>query len=436
MNDVIDSLRELRTESPLDESFVGRAKNDFLRDIDRRPSSRSIFPARRWVAVVLAGAACAAAVLVFALPGAEVTQQATAADLRNVANVAAAADPPPARLGRGQYVLTRYTYIASSTITLTQDRLDRLSRDQYRRLTRRQMGHYLRVDPQGTPQSKIDQAERMQRAFEQRVKRGVKLSDLPAKTVTTKQSQPFVSWINERHIGAGGGRPGGEATYGSADQRATVKRLDRAGIFTNPTVLHVATTFSEANQLEDFTWPSAEIAKLPAEAKAMEAALRRKPVPLSRPGDRHRIDGDSELFHAAIGLLRSPFATPEQRSAIVLMLGDLDGVTIESDAGDAGGRHGLGLKLATKYGSQQVIFDQSSSQVLGVNFAIDRPVVLAGEMAPYLEFADSAFFGVVYQPTIIVRGRPTCPVDIGSGMRGEEYCEKHVRPVTSQNTTG
>lgn len=432
MNDVIDSLRELRTESPLDESFVGRAKNDFLRDIDRRPSSRSIFPARRWVAVVLAGAAFAAAVLVFALPGAEVTQQATAADLRNVANVAAAADPPPARLGRGQYVLTRYRFVASMTTTYTQEKLDRLSRERYKQVTNNR-GHI--VYPKDTPQSKIDRQKRLQRAWEERIKKGVRLEDLPARSVTIGQSQGMVEWINERHIGAGGGLPGNKSTYGDSAQRGTVKRLERAGLFAAPSILFQSTMFSGPVRFENFTWPSKQLMKLPTDPQQLERDLRSRPLPSSPlVRDKRSVKNDEELFHVAVGLLRSPFATPQLRSAVVTLLGGLEGVQLHKDSADASGRRGLGLILNSKPVAEEVVFDERSSQVLGVNFTIEDPSQMKDAFEPSVTISDHATYAVVFEPTIVVRGEPTCHVDLGHDMKGSTYCEKHVRPVTAQNT--
>lgn len=428
MNDVIDMLSEFRAGDELDAAAVGRARNEFLRGLGESRPRRSARTTRRWAAVALAGAALAAAALVFTLPGADVTQPATAADLRNVANVAAAAEQPPAQLGRGQFVLTRYRFLATTTTTYTQEKLDLLSREAYERVISTP-GHP--VFPKGTPQSTIDRQERLESAWKRRIKRGVRLEDLPASTVTVSQSQSMAEWINERHQGAGGGLEGGKTEYGGAGQRGTVKRLERAGIYVGPSMLFESTVLSEPVRFENYTWPSAELVKLPTRPDELERRLRAKPLPFPNVRDGRAVASDAELFHASVGLLRSPFASPQLRSAVVLMLGGLDGVQLTKNVADAEGRRGLGLALDSSPVVEEVVFDEQNSAVLGVNFTIEDPSKLTDTSSVATTVADRGSYQVVFEPTIVVQGEPICPVNAGVEMEGSTYCEKNVKPVSA-----
>jgi hypothetical protein len=107
---------------------------------------------------------------------------------------------------------------------------------------------------------------------------------------------------------------------------------------------------------------------------------------------------------------------------------ELPGVAIDSDAKDSRGRAGLGLTLGIRGGTQQVVFDQGDSRVLGMNIVITDPTKFQGRVtyagAPrgfrVMPRYDTGSIQVSYDPTIVTRGEPVCHAS---------FCEKAIHEI-------
>lgn len=433
MNDLDDSIRGLRAE--VREPTVAEtaaARRAFADEVSGRSA-----PARRraaWSGRLLGGprrlaipAAVLSAALVVAALALQIggTPEATAVAIEDIAKLAARQSGQVESLAPGQFLLSRHTTVASITTTYDQRVLDALMA---RAATAREDSQPDRQFFVGTSPRRIERLRELESRRRREAAR-IDAAELPTRTVTVRYSSEYASWVDEAHRGGGGELPGGDIAYDSARQRRAASRLREAGIIDGLAELNQVTVASEIGRFDNFTWSSAEIRAMPTEPRALERELKSKPLPrplvrVSRP-----VHDDEELFHVAIGILRSPFASPDLRAATVRMIGAIPGVETADRAEDARARAGFGVTLTTVPTRPQLVVDREDASVLGVNYRIDEPSKLKTEGLRVLPFADGARVSTSFVPALVVEGEPVCRDRAPDGREISRYCPWKIRPV-------
>lgn len=433
MNDIDDIVRGLRADVPApDGDEVAAAKRKFLDDGVRRGGGRFAASAGRPLRRRRLGLAfivtVAAAFLAMMLPGTG-THVATADAIERIAVIAERQERRVTALGEGQFILTRYDTRGYVETSYTRKTLGELLPGS---ATGGDADEPRRSYFPGTSQQRV---EEIARAEEDR-RAAVRAADpdrLPAKTVHATRRSQTALWIDGEHHGGGGRLPGTERSYGSADERRTVRLLRRAGVEDGLSELMRVSVSSEAMRFADFTWPGKELGTLPENPRALQRALRIKRLPVSLVGGGRAATDTRELFFVAVGLLRSPLASPQLRAATVRMLGDLHGVDSVSRSRDVLSRPGIGIRLSGQAMIPEIVVDRADSRVLGVNFSIGRRSELRRRGLRFLPHATTARAGVAYQPAIVVRGAPVCQVTTGGGRTVTRYCPWKVSPVNASS---
>lgn len=351
------------------------------------------------------------------------TQSAEAA-VDDLAQTAAA--QPTLKIGPRDWIITRYTTLRSWTQDLTQEKLDQLSaRSAAVMEAANSSGHYMRAN--GSPISKSEQAkiDRANQRHADRVRAGVKLSDLPTTHVTAWVEAPYQEAHSASGIGGGGGGSN-DVHYESADQKAAAAILQRAGI--------------GGRNADPTDFGGSEIASLPARAVGnqndveglskdlgqMRAQLTKWPA-TGGLGEDIEAGSALDLFAKTSGVVSSPYATPEQRAAAIRLVASLPGVTIDQHAKDAKGRAGIGMSMDIPGGTMELIFDQSDSQLLGMLVKIADPKAFVGKSyagsgknrVDVIPPFDSATIAVSYQKPTVSRGGPPCTPTFCVGGRAE-----------------
>ncbi|MFT4050160.1 MAG: hypothetical protein QM648_10045 [Solirubrobacterales bacterium] len=329
-----------------------------------------------------------------------------------------AADQPTMKLGPRDWIVSHYTARYSWIQDLTQERLDTLTA---RALAVAEMpgndGHYLRRNSDNKPISdaEADAINRKQQRRIDRIRDGVKLDELPATHIEAWNESPYTQVRSTTGIGGGGG---GNNTihYGSPQQAAAGKILQRAGIGgvnANPT---------------DFG--GMEISSLPAQAIGDESSVEglstepdRMRDQLAKSGaivglsERPKAGSTLDIFGKTAGVVFSPYASPQQRAAAIRLAASLPGVEIDQHARDSAQREGIGMALAIPGGSMQFVFNEADSRLLGMVVQIDDVKTFVGDSyaigkdhkkIPVLPPYDSATVAVSYDALTISRGAPPC----------------------------
>lgn len=409
--DAVDTARRAFIE--------GMATGDTSGRVGRRhrPSARVLLPAAGIAGLIL--------LLAVSLQLGTGAREATAADIEDIADLAERQRGQVESLGHGQYLLSRFATVAETTTTYDDQTIQRLRDDL--------------AAPQADDQPErayfdgitADEVESGRRAGARRRHEIEKIGvdDLPAKTVSVSRRSESAVWIDGNYDGGSGELPEVSTTYASATQRATAMKLRLVGIGNAFAELSRLTVDSEIGRFDRFTWPSDEIRELPADPAALAQALRSKPLPYPLVRDGRSVVDDEELFHVAVGLLRSPFASPELRAATVRMVGAIAGVEVRDEVKDVRLRRGFGVTLATAVPRPEVVIDRNDSHVLGVNYAIDRPAELKDKELTELKHADKARIGTAFEPAVVIEGAPVCSERSATGRVVERYCPWKVRPV-------
>lgn len=124
---------------------------------------------------------------------------------------------------------------------------------------------------------------------------------------------------------------------------------------------------------------SADVAGLPTEPDALEAALRRD-VRTQNPPPEDGYSEDGELRDRISSLLNSPASSGELRAALYRVLARLPDVELTGDVRDPLGRSGIGFKSPGGYGDEPVwtsrllIVDPRSGDVLAEQTVLERRV--------------------------------------------------------------
>lgn len=429
MNDMEKDLREVRKNvAKPDADAIDSARRSFMNEISGAPARRrSRFPERFGprFALPLASAVAAALLVVLTLQMVTGSHPATAADIEDIAGLAERQQGQVEQLGQGEYLLSRFATVAEMSTTYDEKTLAALlagadGSDDASRPDRVYFGD-----------ATAEQVERDRRA-EARRKREIEsltADDLPAESVTAKRKSESVEWMDGEHVGGESQLPNTTVTYGSPDQAATAAKLRLAGVDSGFDELALSTVNTDVGRFDRFTWPSDEVRELPADPEALATRLRSKPLPFPLVRDGRSVSGDEELFHVAIGLLRSPFAKPALRAATVRMIGGISGVKVADSAKDAQARAGFGVTLTNAVPRPELVIDKRNSSVLGVNYLIDRPDRIQGANADVLRHADKARASTVFEPALVVDGAPVCSGRTASGRTVERYCPWKVRPV-------
>ncbi len=430
MNDMEKELRELRKDvvKP-DSDAVDAARRTFLDGVSseaapsrRRASERF----GRSLALPLASATAAVALLLFVtLQLVTGSHEATAADIEDIAGLAERQTGRIELLGQGQYLLSRFATVAEMSTTYDEATLAALlaGADASSGAAEPDRAYF------GDATNTRIERDRRAAARRKREVESLTIDDLPAKIVTAERKSESVEWMDGEHVGGESQLPNTAITFGSRDQAATAAKLRLAGVGGGFNELALQTVNSDVGRFDRFTWPSDEVRDLPAEPEALAKRLRSKPLPFPLVRDGRSVHDDEELFHVAIGLLRSPFAKPSLRAATVRMIGGISGVTVAESAKDAQARNGFGVTLTNAVPRPELVIDKRNSSVLGVNYLIDRPDRLKAEELKVLPHSDSARAGTVFEPALVVDGAPVCSSRTASGRTVERYCPWKVRPV-------
>lgn len=431
MNDLEKKIKELRSGVPEpDRDAVNAARDAFL-DSGTSPAGRKWWPdgpprllAPR-VVLPLVGVASVIAVIALLLQFDTGKHVATAADIEDIAKLAARQQGHVNSLGPGQFLLTRYTTVSSVRTKLTQRKIDRLAASIESASSRSAVRRgYLPGAVKTRRQRMRDVIARRERAV-----RALRISGRTAREITVTRRSGTVEWIDRSLKGGAGDLPNANTVYRSAAQRRAATQLRRAGVPDGVSELERVTVASEVGRFDEFSWPSNAIRKLPADPTRLAVTLRHKPLPFPLVRDGRPAVGDEELFHVAIGLLRSPFALPRLRAAVVRMIGKIPGVKVSDRTKDVRLRSGYGVTLSTSVPEPELVIDRRDSQVLGINYRLDQPAALKIRDLSVLPLADSARAGTAFEPTLVVRGAPVCSARAPSGRVVERYCPSKVFPT-------
>ncbi|TMR91886.1 CU044_5270 family protein [Nonomuraea basaltis] len=101
-----------------------------------------------------------------------------------------------------------------------------------------------------------------------------------------------------------------------------------------------------------------ELKKLPADAEAMRHHLYAK--------DHNKNSADVEAWTAVGDLLRETYMPAAQRAALYEAAATIPGVTVTENAEDAAGRKGIGVGRVSNGVREEIIFDPTSYELLGV----------------------------------------------------------------------
>lgn len=436
MSDVLEMVAEIRGEvSAPDEAAVAAARAAFIAANVERPATRDFasspkqprFTLRRALPLFgAAGVIAAAALIVVLLTTGPATNVATAARVERIATIAERQARQIDSLDSGQYLLTRSQTVATIEFEFTQEKLDEISRRLAEAASR---SHPEREFFEGTDSERIDaiRADESRRLAES--SKHIPLHALPATEIDVSRRVGSATWINAEHEGGSSSLPGSSTEYGSPRQERAAEKLRAAGVPDGIAELKEATVAAESSRFDKFTWTAEQIRMLPADRRLLARRLRSEPIPFPLVRDDRTVKNDEELFHVAIGLLRSPFASPHLRAETMRMIGDIPGVLATPEAADARGHTGLGLALTTVSPRPQLVLDEDDSSVIGVNYMVDDPASAAGEDAVALPLAERARLGISFEPAIIVDGEPVCRETGENGKTYERFCMSQVRPV-------
>jgi hypothetical protein len=338
--------------------------------------------------------------------------------------------------GRNLYVLSRFTTTSTWTLAIKQSRLDELTRNAVAMIDAR-TAHpsYRRVYPAGHRPSRAQRRRsarllaQAQKRSDDRVRRGVKASDLGVSKLTISQRLPIVSWQNDRGEGAAGGSSGGSTSYGSpAEKRAAgiLGRAQLAGLGANPIDFN---GFEYAWQPISFSLRGAQLKALSDDPATLRRQLAQNPSRRIREDDQYQPGSPRAVFIAATTVLSSPYAAPRVRAAALKVAASLPGVEVTIGAHDARGRVGVGLTQEIRGGRQQLVFDQNDSRVLGMNLTVTNPLAFQGRVTVdgarglrVLPRYDSGSIRISYDRPIVTRGEPVCHAS---------FCARAIRPVTN-----
>ncbi|HEV7918091.1 MAG TPA: hypothetical protein VGO97_00820 [Solirubrobacterales bacterium] len=408
-----------------------------IAEVERQAHGR---PARvaagRWILnrpIALAATAAlgaVAAVLAIAIPGDDRDGVAIASNVGSVA-AAAAKQPPPRTLGPGQYVYWESTTVTKVTSEYTQSAVDRFRREALSAVRQRKgIVTYLPGSSEADTQRRQRERDLLIREREQMLLRRFHIRDLPTSTVAYTVQSKFVNWIDQRHRVSGPDASHLQPfKYATPDQAKSARILAEQGVPMSTNGVHgLEDRIVDGKDLESFTWNSRELAKLPRTPGKLAAALDRQPLPKLGNRARRPLRNDRERFHAIVGILRSPFAPPKLRSAAVLVIADLAGVTAQSNAVDARGRAGLGLSIREKSVREQVVIDGDDSRVLGINYVLDGPPRIASSEG--FAVLKRAAVRTTFGPSIVIQGEPVCRFKLPHGLSATNFCRSKIRPVT------
>lgn len=422
--DPILLLRELRSDVPPPTAAAeSRARNAMLAPgRARRPGL---------VAVAAAALAALAAVVVVAVSPWTHTQSAEAAVDQLVKTAAA---QPTVKIGPHDWIITKYTVLRSWTQDLTQAKLDAITANLLAAANVPETSHVFHAD--GSPETKKERAatDRANQKRIARIRKGVKISELPTTHIEYTNEAP---WVSARSASGGGGGGGGSNVihYGSPEQKAAAKILKRAeigGLASDPGDMG-------GSEVADLPLrgvsDEADVEKLSPDATTMRRQLAGWKGPL---GLDEKAGSPRDLFIKSAGVVLSPYATPGQRAAAIRLTATLPGVQLAREAQDSKGRKGVGMSLPAPGGTMQLVFDTDSSQLLGVQTKVDDPVKFIGNS--YVGFGkdrvrliprfDTATIGVSYEPVTVKRDGPPCSRSfcIGGGGPWAEKSMKRMRP--------
>lgn len=434
--DPIELLRELRAdvpESTADARAAARLKSTGTGGHSRGPQSRR---RRRYVlGVGAAVTACLLLVVTIGLPGTS-GDEADAAAVARLVDVAKNQRQLNAK-GRNLYVLSRFNTRATWTLGITQARLDELTKNAVAIVDARNAHPPSSVPSKRRTASQRRRDERLvarlQKRSDDRVRAGVRASDLRVSAVTVTSTLPVVAWQNDRGVGASGGQRGGSTTYGSDAEKRAARILGRARIGGNGGGPMDFAGFEYAAQPLSFALKAAEVKSLSADPATLRRQLAQNPSRRAKMDDNFERGAPLEVFRAAASVLASPYAAPGVRAAALKVAAETPGVSVNTEAKDSRGRAGLGLTIAIKGGSQTVILDSSDSRVLGMNLDITEPAKFQGRVTftgglRIIPQYDSGSIAISYDRSIVTRGEPVCPVFTG-GPRGYTFCKKGIREV-------
>lgn len=411
--DPIELLTQLRPEAPEADPLVRADARDRLADASVRPTRHG---RRRLVAAAALGAIAVVAIAVIAFSPWAHTQTAEAAvdDL-----VKTAATQPTVKIGPHDWIVTRYSTLRSWTQNLTQEKLDRMSANtaDAAEAASGSSLHFGRSSVSKAEQAKID---RMNQRRIERIRAGVKISDLPATHITYTNEAPWTSARNAEGLGGGGGG-NNEIRYGSPEEKAAGNILRRAGIggiHSDPVDLG---GFEISELPLRAVGDESDVEKLGDYPERMKAQLTKWKVP---PGSDAKAGTPNDLFVKAAGVVVSPYATPHQRAAAIRLVAGLPGVELARSARDSKGREGVGMTLPIRGGRMQLVFDTDDARLLGMQTEVDDPKAFIGKAwagsghgrVRLLPMFDSATIGVSYEP-IEVRDGPPCSKNfcVGAG---------------------
>lgn len=431
MTDPIQLLQDARPDVPLlDPHARGRLRPDF----SAQPPPPRRRAGRRPIVFAAALAMACAAVLALVLRPGDSSQDAMAAAVAKLANVAENQRRIDAN-GRNQYVVSLYRSRMSWTQELTQAKLDAYTRNQVESIELREaggMGRTVFSDKLSRAERIRQQrnAERAQARIDARVRRGVKLSELPAQTIVATAATRNWAFRNRNGAGAAGGMlspmEDGRTRYGSAAQARSAKILERAHIgggFAN------LTSFggfeAAASPTFDAAGPAVVKSLSSNPAELLDQLGRLEKDGLAPPG--RKPDEDREIFSTIAAVVGSPYAEPAVRAAAIRLAAGMEGV-VAAPATDERGRAGLGLTKPIRGGSKQLIFDQSDSRLLGTEIRVTDPTKYGGPhwfgagkgRVRVIPLFDSGTISVSYDPWIVTRGEPVCH---------STFCMRKVKPI-------
>lgn len=352
----------------------------------------------------LATVAVVLAVIVELLPHTD-SAEATAGQLSAVA-----LQQPMLRASDRQWVVVSYDQKATWTRHVTQQGLDALAAQRIEGLKRTAEGttgeHTYNADGEIDQKNEALDRDRAEQEIK-RLRAGVNVDELPATTIVATQKTSVQGYF--RGSGLGGGSVGGkqgEITYASPEQARAAKLLEAAGLGGtwasskplegNELALHAAVSPFAKSVTEKLSTDPSELRKQLADAPARSNAIGEPAA-----------GAESELALKAAAVATSPFATPEQRSAAIRLIGSLDGVSVEQNATDDRRRPGVGFTLDTPSGSLTLIFDREDSALLGMSVQIDDAAAFVGsQKSAQLPVFDSATISASFDPVSVSDTRP------------------------------
>jgi hypothetical protein len=241
------------------------------------------------------------------------------------------------------------------------------------------------------------------------LRQGVKIEDLPTTTIVASNTLRSFTMLRGSSMGSGGG--GGtpsRTTYGSPEQKAADKILEDAMLGGSYTNLAFMLGHNAALQTQMSPFPKSVIEGLSTDPDQLRDQLA-KSLERSFGIGHFAVGTPADLAVKASGIAASPFASPEQRSAAIRLIGDLDGMTVDESASDDRGRPGVGFTIEAPSGQLTLVFDRDISQLLGMTAKIDDASAFTDDAqfraAPTF---DSAVISASFDPLTVSDKKPKC----------------------------